>query len=134
MEAKNMKLEKKVENSQFGFRTDLGTKEALFCLNDQIESLNDKMNDDCKFVLAPDSRNTSRALIIRGSQYQKTRVRQCCILSLMLFNLYLEEIFIEALDDASEGINVNGVNVNNIRYADDTLIVTKKEDLQKLME
>lgn len=93
-----------------------------------------RYSTDCQFVLAPDSRNTSRALIIGGSQYQKTRVLQCCILSLMLFNLYLEEIFIEALDDASEGINVNGVNVNNIRYAVDTLIVTKKEeDRQKLM-
>lgn len=49
-------------------------------------------------------------------------VRQGCILSPILFNLYSEYIFRESLDEMEEGIPINGVKLNNIRYADDTIV------------
>ena len=47
-------------------------------------------------------------------------VRQGCILSLCLFNLYAEHIMRNAgLDEAQAGIKIAGRNINNLRYVDD---------------
>jgi hypothetical protein len=62
-------------------------------------------------------------------------VRQGCILSPLLFNIYSEEIFKDATNSINKGIKVNGVFINNIRYADDTtLIADSLEDLQYLID
>ena len=46
-------------------------------------------------------------------------VRQGCILSLCLFNLYAEYIMQNArLDEAQAGIKIARRNINNLRYAD----------------
>ena len=51
-------------------------------------------------------------------------VRQGCILSPCLFNLYLEYIMRNAgLDEAQTGIKIAGKNINNLRYADDTTLM-----------
>ena len=47
-------------------------------------------------------------------------VRQGCILSPCLFNLYAEYIMRNAgLEEAQAGIKIVGRNINNLRYADD---------------
>ena len=54
------------------------------------------------------------------------RVRQGCILSLCLFNLYSEYIMQNArLDEAQAGIKSSGRNINNLRYTDDTTLMTE---------
>ena len=56
-------------------------------------------------------------------------VRQGCILSLCLFNLYAEYIMQNArLDGAQAGIKIAGENINNLRYADDTTLVAENEE------
>ena len=53
-------------------------------------------------------------------------VRQGCILSLCLFNLYAEYIMRNAgLDEAQAGIKIARRNNNNLRYADDTTLGQK---------
>ena len=60
-------------------------------------------------------------------------VRQGCVMSPDFFNLYAEIIMRKLID--LEGIKVGGVNVNNLRYADDTaLIADSKEKLQNLID
>ena len=56
-------------------------------------------------------------------------VRQGCILSPCLFNLYAEYIMWNAeLDEAQAGIKIARKNVNNLRYVDDnTLMAESKE-------
>ena len=53
-------------------------------------------------------------------------VRQGCILSPCLFNLYTEYIMRNAeLEEAQAGIKIAGRNINNLRYADDTTLWQK---------
>ena len=53
-------------------------------------------------------------------------VRQGCILSPCLFNLYAEYIMRNAgLEEAQAGFKIVGRNINNLRYADDTTIRQK---------
>ena len=62
-------------------------------------------------------------------------VRQGCILSLCLFNLYAEYIMRNAgLEEAQSGIKIAGRNINNLRYADDTtLMAESEEELKSLL-
>ena len=55
-------------------------------------------------------------------------VRQGCIVSPCLFNFYAEYIMQNAgLDEAQAGIKITGANINNLRYADDTTVMTERE-------
>ena len=62
-------------------------------------------------------------------------VRQVCILSPCLFNLYAEYIMRNAaLDEAQAGNKIAGRTINNLRYADDTtLMAESKEELKGLL-
>ena len=62
-------------------------------------------------------------------------VRQGCILSPCLFNLYAEYIMRNAgLEEAQAGIKIAGRNINNFRYADDTtLMAESEEELKRLL-
>ena len=62
-------------------------------------------------------------------------VHQGCIFSPCLFNLYAEYIMRNAgLDEAQAGIKISRRNINNIRYADDTLMAESKEQKSLLMK
>ena len=59
-------------------------------------------------------------------------VRQGCILSPCLFNLYIMRN--AGLEEAQAGIKIAGRNINNLRYADDTtLMAESKEELKSLL-
>ena len=62
-------------------------------------------------------------------------VCQGCILSPCLFNLYVEYIIRNAgLDGAQAEIKIARRNINNLRYVDDTTLMTEsKEELNSLL-
>ena len=69
------------------------------------------------------------------TSFNRKGVRQGCILSPCLFNLYAEYIMQNAgLDEAQAGIKIARRNTNNLRYADDTTLMTdSKEELKSLL-
>ena len=61
-------------------------------------------------------------------------VRQGCILSPYLFNLYTESIMRKAGIEKIQGKIIKGRMKNNLRYADDTTLITESlHDLRKLI-
>ena len=61
-------------------------------------------------------------------------VRQNCILSSCLYNLYAEYIMQHAgLDEVQAEIKIAGRNINNLKYTDDTLMAERKEELKRLL-
>ena len=67
-----------------------------------------------------------------GSKEEK--VRQGCILSPCLFNLYAQYIMRNSgLEESQPGIKITWRNINNLRYADDTTLMAKSEELNSLL-
>ncbi|GFO04706.1 retrovirus-related pol polyprotein line-1 [Plakobranchus ocellatus] len=63
----------------------------------------------------------------------KRGVRQGCVMSPDLVNLY-SEIILRNLDGIS-GLKINGDNLNNLRYVDDTVLIAEYgKQLQKLLD
>ena len=64
------------------------------------------------------------------------RVCRGCLLSPSLFNLYAEYIMRNiGLDEAQTGIKIAGRNINNLRYADDTIFIAEsKKELKSLLK
>ena len=63
-------------------------------------------------------------------------VRQGCVLSPCLFNLYAEYIMRNTgLEEAQAGIKIAGRNINDLRYAEDTtLMAESEEELKKPLD
>ena len=56
-------------------------------------------------------------------------VHQDCILSLCLFNVDAEYIMRNSgLDEAQPGNNIYGININNLKYAEDTTLMIESEE------
>ena len=59
-------------------------------------------------------------------------VREGCMLSPWLFNLYAEYIIRNAgLDDSQARIKIAGRNINHLRYVDDTILVAESAEERK---
>jgi len=71
--------------------------------------------------------SSNRICIRRG-------IRQGCIISPILFNLYTE-FMMKELDEEDTGIIIGGQNFNNIRYADDAVFMSDEEhSLQEIVQ
>ena len=61
-------------------------------------------------------------------------VRQGCILSSCLFNLYADYIMRNAgMDEAQTEIKIARRNNNNLRYADDTTVMAESKEFKNLL-
>ena len=61
-------------------------------------------------------------------------VHQSCILSLCLFNLHAEYIMRNTgLDETQAEIKIAGRNINNLRYADNTIPMAESRELKSFL-
>ena len=74
-----------------------------------------------------------RDLLQGGPSASVPTVRQGCMLSPCLFNLYADHIMRNAgLEETQAGIKIIGRNINNLRYTDNTtLMAESKEELKR---
>ena len=160
------KVNKEIGETQFGFKPQSGTREAIFCLNHitqkhlqnnrkvyacfidyakafdrvhHVEIINclEKAGIDGKDIRLITNLywHQKAAIKIQGevSTYTniKRGVRQGCVLSPYLFNLYTEFIFRET--ENISGVKIGGKKLNNLRYADDTVLLAENQaDLQNI--
>ena len=62
-------------------------------------------------------------------------VRQGCLLSPTLFNIFLERIITDALEDHEGTVNIGGRTITNLRFADDIDgLAGEEEELTNLVE
>jgi len=72
--------------------------------------------------------------LVAGSE-PKLAIRQGCLLSPTLFNIFLEMIMNEALDSFESTITIGGRPITNLRFADDIdLIAGEEAELTGLLE
>ena len=85
--------------------------------------------------LYADQEETIRSLCGTTDWFRIDKVRQGCLLSSCLFNLYAEHIMRNAgLDELQAGIKIGGRNINNHRYVDNTtLMAESEEELKSLL-
>ena len=81
--------------------------------------------------------NSSSAVLINnttGSFFNTTvGVRQGCLLSPVLFNIFLEKIMLNTFHEHTSTISIGGRNISNLRFSDDIdLIAGSNIELQEL--
>ena len=102
-----------------------------------IETLRKFMVDDKDLRLITNLYWQQRAVVKVGDEASEwidiqQGVRQGCVLSPDLFSLYTQLVMDELKD--MEGVRIGGRNLNNIRYADDMVMIADSEDtLQELV-
>ena len=85
-------------------------------------------------ILPVSGEATVRTLFGTTDWFKKEKgVRQGCLLSPCLFNLYAKNIMRN--DEVQAGIKIGPTNINNLRYADDTtLMAESKAELKNLLK
>ena len=73
-----------------------------------------------------------RAVLFNGSTGEWFRttvgVRQWCLLSPTLFNIFLERTMCDVLDDHEGSVSIGGRLTTNFRIADDTVVNADEEE------
>ncbi|EGT31981.1 hypothetical protein CAEBREN_02039 [Caenorhabditis brenneri] len=138
-------LEEAQPPEQAGFRRSYGTTEHIFNLHILFQKAReyniqmymvfidfkkayDSVEDATSSVKIHDQ--TTPVIIRRG-------VRQGCVLSPLLFNAVLEEVFkeLEWEEKQDYGLPIDGKRITNLRYADDVVLIAKdKETMQKMVD
>ena len=98
-----------------------------------------QINEDITSCIETLYKNATSSVLLNneiGEEFQTTvGVRQGCLLSPVLFNIFLERIMYEALDGHHTSISIGGRTISNLRFADDIdLMAGSNQELQQLTD
>ena len=98
------------------------------CVDSGLDTLK-RLYEDQQATVRVDADLTDWFRISKG-------VRQGCLVSPLSFNCYSEKVMRESADELDWiGVNISGRILNNLRYADDiVLIATTRDHLQQLID
>ena len=150
------KIQPEGSETQFGFMTDKSTRNAIFslrtlmvqkdlylCLIDYSMAFDEvKHSDQCDILLRHNC-NGKYLRVIRNLYWEQAATiktdndcsvykpickggRQGCVFSPHLFNIY-NNIILRNIKH-HENVRVGGNNINNLRYADDTVLIADSEE------
>ncbi|VEN34867.1 unnamed protein product [Callosobruchus maculatus] len=120
------RLEKRVQTDR---PTDRRTGRPTDRTTEIIQADSRPPNNDPPYIKGADRLCRFSVMAILGKG-----VRQGCVLSPMLFNIYSEFVMRQVLDNWNGGIPIGGSKINNLRFADDTtLIATSQKELVALL-
>ena len=106
------------------------TFKAFDCVDhDRLESIPDQLT--CPLRKLYVSQEATVGTLYGTTDWFKIEkgVRQGCLLSSCLFNLYTEHIMRNArLDELQARIKISGRNISNLRYVDDTPVMAESEE------
>ena len=92
----------------------------------------------CKIICgAPTTLAVKRLMMMMIGDWFRTTVgvRQVCLLSPTLFNIFLERITTDTLEDHEGIVSIGGRTITNLRFADDMdSLAREEEELAKLVE
>ncbi|VVC34843.1 Endonuclease/exonuclease/phosphatase,Reverse transcriptase domain [Cinara cedri] len=134
------KIEAILSEDQFGFRKNMGTREAILALRIIIEKRIRK--DKPTYIAFVDVEkafdNKETAVIRFGETEEVARirkgVRQGCNLSPSIFNAYIQEAIDIIREKIQLGIKINGRKIDMLRFADDIAVIAEnEEDLQRML-
>ena len=88
---------------------------------------------------ASDVKKATSAVQMNGSIGERFRtsvgVRQACLLSPTLYNIFLERIMSDALEELDEEVSIGCRNITNLRFADDMdALAEEEQELEALVE
>ena len=77
---------------------------------------------------------TTSAVQMNGSIGERFRTTVGCLLSPTLFNIFVERIMSEALEEHDGKVSIGGRNITNLRFADDIALAEEEQELEALVE
>lgn len=141
------KIKKRIDEDQFDFKSGRGTRESILSLWEMLQRIGmgkstcmafvdlkkafDKVNwkllfmsllntcidwKDSRFVFNLNKNQASKIEI--NSHKEEVEIRQGCLLSHYLFNIFIEEA-INEIKVNTNGISINGQKIHSIWFADD---------------
>ncbi|VVC30385.1 Endonuclease/exonuclease/phosphatase,Reverse transcriptase domain [Cinara cedri] len=134
-------IEAILSEDQFGFRKNMGTREAILALRIIIEKRIRK--DKPTYIAFVDIEkafdNVNWAIMFKilkraGEARIRKGVRQDCNLSPSIFNAYIQEAIDIIREKIQVGIKINDRKIDMLRFADDIAVIAEnKEELQRML-
>ena len=138
-----LQAEERISEEQAVFRAGRSTTEQIFNLRTLCEKYLQHQQNNISANLVRTIEQlydkATPAVQMNGSigEWFRTTVgiRQGCLLSPTLVNIYLERIMSDALEEHGGKVSVGGRNISNLRFADDIdALAEEEQELEALVE
>ena len=112
-----------------------GDNAVLDCSQPPEEDLQPILREEVEIAVASLKKGKSAGVDNIPAELVQVGVRQGCLLSPTLFNIFLERIMSDALEEHDGKVSIGGRNITNLRFADDIdALAEEEQELEALVE